>query len=107
MVRVRWEYREVVRTVTVIAVGEDTPTDREAARADRRRTVPAPIVRSARDHRSWARVAAPVFAVLALAVSRGVIEHRHQLGAPKRAALPAGSPTLIALPSGDRSNPAS
>lgn len=107
MAQVRWEYREVVRSVTVVWDDEEISRGRDSGRAGRRISEPAAISRPARPLRSWARLAAPALAVLTLAVSRGVVEHCHRLGAPKRAALAAGRPTLIALPAGDRSDPAS
>lgn len=107
MVRVRWAYREVVRSVTVVWDDERVPIGREPNRASLRVSDPAANPRPARPLRTWARLAAPALAVLTLALSRGVVEHRHRLGAPKRAALPAGRPTLIALPAGDRPDPAS
>ena len=107
MARFRWEYREVVRSVTVVWDDENLPVGREPNRAGLGVSEPVAIPRPSRQLRSWARLAAPAVAVLTLALSRGVVERRHRLGAPRRAALPAGRPTLIALPTGDRSDSAS
>ena len=101
MARVRWEYREVVRSVTIVAVEDveamPTPGVGRTWRAVARMPESMP-----RRHGAWVRWVGPALGIAALALSREVIERRHRLGVPKPAGLAAGRSVLRALPAGNR-----
>ena len=105
MARIRWEYREVVRSVSIVAVEEIEPIPMSADEAGRLRRwgAPQPAAMPRRLAR-WTRWAGPALGVAALALSREVVERRHRLGAPKPVAVGDGRTVFRALPAGDRSD---
>ena len=100
MARVRWEYREVIRTVVVETDGPD-PVNRSRINVPARASAP-PTVPFGRVE--LARLAAPAVAAAALALARGFAERRLRSAMRSDAVLGAGPAPVIALPAGDRSS---
>jgi len=98
MTHVRWEYREIVRTVVVETVEDAVPASGTRIVSPVERTNPRKLPF---DRAGLVRMAAPAIAMAALALSRGLSERRHRLAMRTAASLPPSRRPIAALPSGD------
>ena len=96
MARVRWEYREVIRTVVVETL--------EPGVVNRPQDVPprssSVVTRSPIGAAELARYAAPSVALAAIALTRGIAARRRRLAKRPDIALPRNHVPVIALPPG-------